>query len=249
MTLKENERLDPVNDNLSLIQDTEGLTFGTDALLLAAYIGGGYRTATELGGGTGIISMLLATRGKVGRIICAEVQKEYAELISRNIEYNSLGEKIECINADVRELRLDECELVYTNPPYMKTDTGYRNRAAKKNVARHEVFGGIYDFLLAARRLLKFGGDFFAVYRPDRMADLISAMREAGIEPKRMTLVLADTESEPSMLLVEGRRGGKPGMRLTRPLIIYADKSHTAYSRDMEYIMENGSFAEDFRTR
>ena len=81
MQLKENERLDEVNDRLSLIQNTEGLTFGTDALLLAAYIGRGYKSGIELGGGTGIISMLLATRGKIEKISCVEIQEEYAELI------------------------------------------------------------------------------------------------------------------------------------------------------------------------
>lgn len=249
MEIRDNERLDYVNDSLSLIQNTEGLTFGTDALLLAGYIAGGYRTGLELGGGTGIISMLLATRGKVRNITCAEIQAEYAELIERNIEYNSLGDRMKCVNADVRELKSPECDTVYTNPPYMKVDSGYANRATKKNIARHEVHGSINDFCMAARRLLRFGGDFYAVYRPDRSADLIAAMREAGIEPKRMTFVHADVRSIPSMLLIEGKRGGKAGMRVTRPLIIYSDLCHTEYGEDMKYIMENGSFPEDFSVR
>ena len=249
MKLNDNERLDEVNDSLSLIQDTEGLTFGTDALLLAGYIGGGYRTGLELGGGTGIISMLLATRGKVGHITCAEIQEEYAALIKRNIEYNSLSERMECVCADIRELGFGEYDAVYTNPPYMKADSGYANRINKKNIARHEVHGSIADFCLAARRLLKFGGDFFAVYRPDRLADLICAMREADIEPKRLTTVHADARSAPSMVLIEGRRGGKSGMRTTRPLIIYKDTSHAEYGEDMNYIMERGSFPEDFLVR
>ena len=249
MELKANERLDLVNDSLSLIQNTEGLTFGTDALLLAGYIGSGYRTGIELGGGTGIISMLLATRGKIADITCAEIQPEYTELINRNIEYNSLSDRMRCVTADVRELKAPECDVAYTNPPYMRSDSGYANRISKKNVARHEVHGSIADFCLAARRLIKFGGDFFAVYRPDRLADLVCAMREAGIEPKRMTYVHADARSTPSMLLVEGRRGGKGGLRMTRPLIIYNDESHAEYGEDMKYIMENGSFPEDFSVR
>ncbi len=249
MELKENERLDYVNDSLSLIQDTEGLTFGTDALLLAGYISSGYKSGIELGGGTGIISMLLATRGKVDKITCAEIQPEFAELIGRNIEYNGLGERITAICADVRELRSPECEVVFTNPPYMKTSSGYRNRINKKNIARHEVHGSIADFLTAAKRLLKFGGAFYAVYRPDRLTDIVAAMRECGIEPKRMTAVMADTISEPSMVLIEGKRGGKSGMRMTRPLIMYKDKEHREYGEDMEYIMEHGSFPDGFSVK
>ena len=249
MELRENERLDFVNDSLSLIQNTEGLTFGTDALLLAAYIGKGYSRGVELGGGTGIISMLLAARGKIANITCAEIQEEYAELIGRNIEHNSLGERMHCVCADIRELKLDECDIAYTNPPYMKTDSGYANRITKKNIARHEVHGSITDFCLAAKRLIKFGGSFFAVYRPDRLTDILYAMREAAIEPKRITLVHADAASIPSMLLIEGKRGGKSGLRMTRPLILYSDASHTEYGADMKYIMENGSFPEDFSVR
>ena len=73
MKLKENERLDYVNDDIELIQNTDGLTFGTDALLLAGYLNGRYTSGIELGGGTGIISMLLLTRGKVSNISCLEV--------------------------------------------------------------------------------------------------------------------------------------------------------------------------------
>ena len=71
-------------------------------------------------------------------------------------------------------------------------------------------------------------------------------MRMAKIEPKRLTLVHADSTSEPSMLLVLGRRGGGPGLKVTRPLIIYTDKTHTRYGSDMEYIMETGSFPKEF---
>lgn len=247
MDLLENERLDYVNDNLSLIQNTEGLTFGTDALLLAGYVDGKFCSACELGGGTGIISMLLLTRGKARKIECVEVQEEYAALIRRNAEYNRLSDSLFSVCADVREYKPDsECELVFTNPPYMKLKSGKTNENEKKTVARHEVFGDISDFLGAASRIVKFGGSFYAVYRPDRLADIVYAMKEARIEPKRMTLVFADTESEASMLLVEGKRGAKSSMRLTRPLFIYKDKSHTEYTDDMNYIMENGSFPRDF---
>ena len=246
MHLNENERLDVVNDRLSLIQNTEGLTFGTDALLLAAFIGKGYKTGIELGGGTGIISMLLAARNKIEKISCVEIQEEYAELISRNIEYNALTDKVACIQGDVREVSIPEAEVVFTNPPYMKSTSGYSNKVGKKNIARHEIHGTIEDFLSSAKRVLKFGGNFFAVYRPDRLADIVCAMRDAGIEPKRMTMVHADAKSAPSMMLIEGKRGGKSGMRVTKPLLLYPTGRRDAYTEDMTYIMENGEFPEAF---
>ena len=250
MTLFDGERIDYVNDSLSLIQKTDGLTFGTDALLLAGYVSGRHKLGVELGAGSGIISMLLLTREKATSVTAIEIQDEYAELTRRNAELNSLSERLTVACTDVREVKGDgRADIVFSNPPYMRNDSGRANLADKKNVARHEVFGGISDFCHAAKRLLKFGGSFYAVYRPDRLCDLLYEMRVAGIEPKRMTLVHANADSEPSMALVEGRLGGKSGLYLTRPLIIYKDKSNAEYGDDMNYIMEHGSFPSEFVKR
>ena len=242
------ERQDFVNDRLTLIQETDGLTFGTDALLLAGYINGKYRRGCEFGSGSGIISMLLVTRGKLDSTVALEVQREYASLTERNVKLNNLEDKIKTVHSDIRDFIPEaEFDIIYTNPPYMKTDSGKKNAVDKKNIARHEVCGDIYDFCKSARKMLKFGGCFAAVYRTDRLIDLVDAMRKSKIEPKRITFVHADVDSEPSMALVEGKAGGKCGLLLTKPLIIYADNSHKQYSSDMNYIMENGSFPSDFK--
>ena len=247
MELLFGERCDEVNDKIRLIQKTEGLTFGTDALLLAGYIGEGARSAIELGGGTGIISMLVHTRGKAAHIDCVEVQEAYAELIKRNLALNSLDAHINVIAKDLRELSLSgEYDLVFSNPPYMKTDAGKGNLSDFKNIARREIKGDIFDFCRAASRAVKYGGNCAFVYRADRLCDLISAMREFSIEPKRLTTVHADFSSLPSMVLVEGRRGGGVSLKLTRPFFIYSSPEHTSYSEDMNYVMENGSFPKEF---
>lgn len=242
------ERCDYVNDSLKLIQKTEGLTFGTDALLLAGYIDGRYKQGCELGAGSGIISMLLLTRSKLDVCRALEVQQEYAALTEKNAELNGLTDRLKTICSDIRDYKSEATfDLVFTNPPYMKCDSGKACNLDKKNVARHEVHGGIGDFMAAARRLLKFGGTFAAVYRPDRLCDLLFEMRSSGIEPKRITFVHADCVSESSMALVEGKRGGRSGMMLTPPLIIYSDSTHSEYSDDMKYIMENGVFPKKYK--
>ena len=242
------ERRDYVNDDLTLIQNTDGLTFGTDALLLAGYLNIKRKSGCELGGGSGIISMLMLTREKLKNAVSIEIQEEYASLTEKNAILNGLSDRLRSVCADIRDYKCDgEFDVVYSNPPYMKCDSGKSNVSDKKNIARHEVNGSIEDFCASAKKLLKYGGIFAAVYRPDRLVDLLSAMRINKLEPKRMTLVHADTESEPSMILVEGRSGGHASLFLTKPLIIYKDASHKDYSDDMNYIMENGSFPSSFK--
>ena len=248
MDLYIDERIDEVNDKISLIQKTDGLTFGTDALLLAGYVSGRYKIGAELGGGSGIISMLLLTRDKIGTAVAYEVQEEYAHLIARNAEYNGLSDRLTSVCLDIRELPTDEsCDIVFTNPPYMKSDSGKSNLSDKKAIARHELHGDISDFCKAAKKKLKYGGSFYAVYRPDRLADILEAMRENQLEPKRMTFVHADTGKESSMVLIEAKRGGKGGMMLTPPLIIYQEDEHREYSEDMKYIMQNGHFPPKYK--
>jgi len=250
MTDLKPERCDFVNDDLSLIQKTDGLTFGTDALLLAGYATGKGLIGAELGGGSGIISMLMLSRGKLSHATSIEIQEEYATLTEKNAKLNGLSERLRSVCSDIREYKCEkQFDTVYSNPPYMTVTSGKANSLSKKNIARHEVFGTIYDFASVAAKILKFGGTFLTVYRPDRLVDLIAVMRENSLEPKRMTYVHADGNMEPSMVLTEAKRGGKCGLYLTPPLIIYKDSTHTEYTSDMNYIMENGSFPDKFIKR
>jgi tRNA1(Val) A37 N6-methylase TrmN6 len=233
----ENERVDEVNDRLSLIQKTDGLTFGTDALLLAGYVDGKFKRGSELGGGSGIISMLLLAREKTAYCEAYEVQEEYADLIERNARLNKLEERLKSVHTDIRELENTESfDLVFTNPPYMKADSGKQNTSDKKSFARHEHHGDIEDFCITAKKLLKFGGAFYAVYRPDRLATLICAMRENGIEPKRLRVVAPSVGKKPSLLLIEGRKDGKEGLIYEPDLYIYTDNTHTEQTQEIKDI-------------
>ena len=250
--LFEGERLDDVNESLRLISKTDGLTFGTDAYLLASFIRPqGRARAAELGAGTGIISLLLAARGRLSHITAIEIQKDFAELTKRNIRLNSLEEKISVIEGDVRDLRPadlgGELDVVFSNPPYMRTDSGKRTTSDRKYIARHEVMGGIGDFCLSASRLLKHGGRFYCVWRPDRLSELIYSMKLNRLEPKSAVFVHADTVSEPSMVLIMAVNGGGEGMRIMPPLLLHPDGEQggerTSTER-IERIYETMSFYE-----
>ena len=233
MTLLPDERIDQVNEQLRLIQKKQGLTYGTDAFLLASYIRPAkHALAVELGSGTGIISLLLASRAKLGHIWAVEIQPSFSELISRNIAINGFEKQITPLCADLRELRPEqfgkEVDLVFSNPPYMRCDTGKRNLSDEKYIARHEVYGTIGDFCRTAAKLLRYGGKFVTVWRPDRMTDLLGALHESALEPKRMTFVHADADAEPCMVLTEAIKGGAPSLRISAPLLLYEPMQNQA---------------------
>ncbi len=246
--LGEDELLTAVNDGLNIIQKKEGLRYGTDALLLASYVRGiPSGTAADLGAGSGIISLLCAARGRFARIHAVEVQKDFADIIDRNAALNGLPQ-VTAWHGNVTDLRADtfgEVDAVFTNPPFMRESDGRKNEAECKYIARHEVLGTVADFCAAAGRVLKFGGLFYAVFRPERLRELFSAMVQAGIEPKRMTVVAQTPAHIPSLVLVEGKKGAAPGMKVTKCLFL-ADEDGEP-SADMKEILERGEFGAEFR--
>ena len=224
--LNEGERIDYINERVRLIQKKNGLTFGTDAYLLSAFVRPrSGALAVDLGSGTGVASFLCAVKEKAARITAVEIQRDFFDLIRRNAELNSIENKIVPLCMDVRDATSAavgyEADIVISNPPYMKDGGGLENNSAYMNIARREIFGGIGDFCAAAKRLLKYGGVFYTVYRPDRLIDLLCALRDNSLEPKRMTFVYPDTNSKPCLVLTEAKYGASAGVIVTEPLIIY----------------------------
>lgn len=243
------EKTEQINERLTLTSKTAGLTFGTDAYLLSAYVRRKPKgRAADLGAGTGVISLLCAARGSFSEITCVEVQEAFCTLIRKNAEDNRLGDVIKVLGKDVRELSPEdfggELDAVFSNPPYLRAGAGFGNETQEKEIARHEIHGTAADFCDAAARILKYGGLFTVVFRPDREAELLCALTRAGLEPKRMTTVYATKDHVPCLILVEAKKGAAPGMFVTKPLILSENGQDSA---DTAYIYENGAFHEQYQ--
>ena len=243
MEILENERINEINENLRLIEKKDSLTFGTDAYLLSAYLPKRQRLiGVELGCGSGVISLLALTKKKCQHVYGIEVQEDIASLAKRNADLNTLGESFSVISKDLRDVTIsdvkNEVDFVFSNPPYMRVDSGKANENDFKNISRHEVCGDIDDFCKCARLLLKHGGSFYVVYRPDRMIDLIDSMRNNGIEPKRLTFICANTNTPPSLLLIQGKKGAKGGLVIDKPIYIYKNGT-TEYTEEFSRIYES----------
>ncbi len=225
---------------LDLTEEKNSLRVGTDAVLLAAFVGDNKKhRALELGAGTGVISLLLAKRGAFCRIDSVEIQSEMVRVCKKNITANELGDTVfvhECDVNDIKGNDFPSVRAVFANPPYMKSGCGKKSPHTMREVSRHEVFGGIDDFTCAAARILKTGGRFYTVYRPDRLESLFSALRDSSFAPKRMTFVCADKYHAPSVVLCEAVKDGAEGLKIT-PNLFLSEKGEE--SADYLYIYEN----------
>lgn len=246
--LSPDERLDEVNEHITLIQKKNGLTFGTDAFLLSAFCRP-CRTAraADFGCGTGVIALLLAARRTFAHIYAVEAQQGFAELTERNIALNGFSDTVTPLFADVRALTAADfgkgLDVIVSNPPYMRERSGFAAAHSEKQIARHEVLGDLYDFTAAAARCLRYGGSLYTVYRPDRLDTLFSALRAARLAPKRMVLVQDAPDKAPSMVLCESRLGAGEGLVMLPTLILRERAENGApLTPRAQRIYDSGSF-------
>lgn len=220
--------------------------FGTDAVLLADFAAPSKKArCCDLGSGCGIIPLLWCKR-ETGKITAVEIQPLAVEQINAAIEFNSLSERLEAVNADLRELKgkvpFGCYDVVTMNPPYKASGAGIESRSGADKIARHETMCSLSDVCAAAKKLLNFGGRLCMCIRPERICELFCEMRAADIEPKRLRLVSKLPGKAPWLALVEGRRGGRSGMTVEPELFVYGDSGE--YSDEMkkiygDYLLEN----------
>ena len=225
--LKKGERIDDLQRNgYGIIQDPSRFCFGMDAVLLSGFarVPDG-ANVLDLGTGNGIILILLAAKTKAAHLTGLEIQPDSADMARRSVRLNELEDRLDIIEGDIKGaghiFDAASFDIVTSNPPYMTGGHGLTNPDDAKAIARHEILCTLDDVISAAAYCLKPGGALFMVHRPFRLADIFETMRNHRIEPKRMKMVYPSVEKEPTMVLIEGRRGGKPRLASEKPLIIY----------------------------
>lgn len=208
------EHFELLGDGIGVFTTTAH-AFGADALRLADFVPPGLHTICEFGTGCGVIAVLLAARDAATHITALDVQADAVVLATKSVLQSGLQARVTTLTADWRHTSLTPAsfEAVVCNPPYFPPATGGVSADPARRLARHEESPAAFDELCAAAaKLLKHGGRFLFCHRPERMADLFSSLRQAGLEPKRLRLVQHDASSAPFLLLCEARKGGRAGL-------------------------------------
>ena len=213
--------------DMIIYQDNDYFLFSLDSVLLANFVTLKLtdKKIIDLCSGNGPVPMLMSFRTKA-RIFGVELQKYIYDMGIDSINENGLDSQIEFINADVN--KIDEIygpesfDVVTCNPPYFKVnEDSLINQNEGKAIARHEVYIKLEDIISKARYLLKNGGTFAMVHRPDRLIEIINLMQKYGLEPKRIRLVYPKENKKANMLLIEGIKNGKSGLKVENALIVY----------------------------
>ncbi len=239
LTPKPDETLDTIKD-IKLFQAKKGYRFSVDAILLENFITAKrLHKGVELGTGSGIISILLAKRIKGIKIIGAEIQEALANRAERNVALNQLSKKIEILHTDIKKLKksfeANTFDFVFSNPPFRKPMTGRLSVLEERAIARHEIEITLPDLLKTATYLLKHSGKLFLIYHPCRLAELVSLMQKARLEPKRMRFVHSRVGEEAKMVLVEAVKGSGTWLKIDPPLYLYENSKD--YSFEMLRIL------------
>ncbi len=236
INLKPGERIDDLQrNNLQIIQDPDRFCFGMDAVLLSGFVSlknTRQNNAKEksvklldMCTGTGIIPILLTAKMAIEEGFCLEIQPDSADMARRSVQLNNLDNVLRVDLGDVKEAShiygKARFDLVTCNPPYMANTHGLKNPTDAKAIARHEVLCSLEDVISQASLTLKPQGRFCMVHRPQRLAEIFEVLQKYRLEPKRMQLVYPYVDREPNMVLIEAVRGGKRGMIVEKPIIVY----------------------------
>ena len=236
--LKENESIDDLEyKGLKIIQNKKGFCFGIDSVLLTDFakeIKPNSRII-DLGSGTGIIPILLSAKTKNTNFIGIEIQEDVAEMASRSIKLNHLENRIKIENDSILNLKSKyekgSFDVVTTNPPYKKLNTGLVNENSKKLISRHEITASLEDFIEITSYLLKDFGEFYMVHRPDRLVDIIYLMRYYNIEPKKIRFVYPNRQKPTNLILIKGVKCGKTFLKFEDNLYVYDEDGN--YTEDI----------------
>lgn len=216
--------------------------FGTDAFLLANYANVHRNDKVcDLCTGCGIIPLIFCKNTPPKAVYGMDIQEEAIEVFKKSVSENHLENTVFPVLHDLRDfpqsvIKYESMDVVTANPPYMTSGSGYEKLSRAQAIARHELMCDINDVCSAAFRLLKFGGRFAVCQRPERLADVICAMRKFKIEPKTIRFVLKNENEKPWLFLISGKKGAAAGMTVEKPL--YVSGSDNSFSEEFMKIYE-----------
>lgn len=209
----------------------------TDSMALADFVRLPKHTRVlDLGSGCGTIGILLCAKDSGCTVTGIELDETAHISALSNIQANCLQDRLNSICGDLTKIpALTEpgCfDICVSNPPYFTA--GFLSRSTP--LARHEEACSLEALMKSAAYGLKFGGDFFLVHKPERLAEIFSAACAQKLEPKRLCLLRHKENGPVSLVLVQCRKGAKPGLVWEEASLYRQDGQTTDYYRRIYHL-------------
>ena len=211
-----------------IYSNAEHMPLTTDSILLAdfAAVRSGEKGA-DLGCASGLLMLLLLWRENGLRMSGLELLPEAVRLAEENLRANGLEGRGSLICGDLREtvktMPNGSFDFIIANPPYYPPESGSMAPDRERGIARGETALRLSELCAAASRLCRSGGRIYFCYRPERLLALMQEMRGQHLEPKRIRFVHHSSRAPASLLLIEGRKDGKPGLKAEAPFLIHGE--------------------------
>ena len=214
--------------NIKVLQKKAGYRFSIDAVLLSQFIKiRKHEKVIDLGTGCGILPLLLCHDTETQSFVGVEIQKGLAELAKRNVLLNHFEDRVSILQHDFRKLKTifppGSFHVVLSNPPYRKYRTGRVNPTLEKAIARHEIEGTLEELVSTASYLLPPKGRCYLIFPALRTVDLLVALRNRKLEPKRLQFVYPRLRGEANFILAESMKASGAELKVMEPLILSSD--------------------------
>ena len=226
-----------LTDDYKVLQDDDGYLFSADSVLLAnlAKIGKD-DTVLDLGSGSGVMSILVSVKKGAKKVVGVEIDSCTAEMSRRSVKMNHLDDKIEIVTGDVKDVKAlltsGSFDKAICNPPYFGGDDGLE-KTSQRAVARKQGDCTLNDFVFAASYALKNGGDFFIVYKADRLVELVTTLHQNGLEPKHITYVYPKLSKGVDTVIISAKKGGKLGLQSSTLILMDEEGKYTEKVKEL----------------
>lgn len=228
--------------DLKIVQDNDMFNFSLDSVLLPNFVtlNKNIKQILDIGCGNAPIPLILSTKTNAS-IVGVEIQKEVYEMACESIKINSKQNQIKIINDDINNFykieETDKYDVITCNPPFFKyIESSNVNKSDYKTIARHEIKLNLSQLFTISKKLLKNNGVIALVHRPERFVEIIEEMKKNNIEPKKVQFVYPKKNAETNIMLIEGSKNGKPGLKILPP--IYSHEDNGEYTKEIQRYFE-----------
>lgn len=233
--------------NRKIFQNTDFFSFSLDSVMLANFVTIRLRDKKilDLGTGNGVIPLILSLRTDKP-IVGVDIQESLCNLAEKSVQYNQLSSQISIVCSDMKDYvsnqTIEQFDVVTCNPPYFKVnDKNYFNESEEKKIARHEIKISLEDVIMISSRLLKNNGIFAMVHRTERLLEIFELFHRYHLEPKRIRFVHENASKPSTLVLIEGLKNGKTGLKVESPFLMYSTNGNPTneYSKFLVEVSES----------